>query len=193
MAPNPSGTVYLRPNGAASSVGQVNVGTNGFLNVSAGTNPNPTASASLSLNLSGNYGGGLHLQDGTNDIAFWSTSGNLNVGFSTSGGALTSKSQLSTGGVWTATDFTATSDRRLKKMVRAKPVNDRLADMLELCTWLWKKSNAPGHGVIAQRVREIAPEYVHEGENGYLSVDKAGLALECVIGLAARVRELEAS
>ncbi len=37
----------------------------------------------------------------------------------------------------------------------------------------------------------MAPEYVKRDEDGYLSVDKAGLALECVIGLSARVRALE--
>lgn len=37
----------------------------------------------------------------------------------------------------------------------------------------------------------MAPEYVHADADGVLAIDKASLALECVIGLAARVRDLE--
>lgn len=37
----------------------------------------------------------------------------------------------------------------------------------------------------------MAPEYVYEDDSGVLGVDKAMLALEAVIGLAARVRALE--
>lgn len=95
------------------------------------------------------------------------------------------------GGTKTAVNFVATSDARLKKNINSLAASDRLADMLRFVEYLWKDSGERAVGVIAQEVRSVAPEYVFEDENGMLAVDKAGLALECVIGLAARVRDLE--
>lgn len=95
------------------------------------------------------------------------------------------------GGTKTAPNFVASSDARLKKNIKTRLPSERLADMLRFVEYLWKNNDEQGVGVIAQEVRVVAPEYVFEDENGMLAVDKAGLALECVIGLAARVRELE--
>ena len=98
--------------------------------------------------------------------------------------------QTFTGGI-SAPTITTTSDERLKRDITALVPRD-LAATLELFTFVWRESEETDLGVIAQRVREVAPEYVHEDGNGMLSVDKAGLALEAVLGLAARVAALEA-
>lgn len=89
-----------------------------------------------------------------------------------------------------ATNFTGTSDANLKKDITDYLARDRLADMLRFVEFTWKATDEKALGLIAQEVREVAPEYVIE-RDGILSIDKAGIALECVIGLAARVRELE--
>ena len=95
-------------------------------------------------------------------------------------------------GTGTGANWVATSDERLKYNITSATVNDRLADLVVICDYLWKNSDTPGRSPIAQRIKEIAPQYVHEGEDGFLAIDKAGLALECVVGLAARTRDLEA-
>lgn len=59
----------------------------------------------MAYNASGGFGGGYHMTDGTSELGIWSNFGNMQFGFGTSGGAITSKSALSTTGVWTATDF----------------------------------------------------------------------------------------
>lgn len=56
---------------------------------------NPASAAALLLNLSGSFGGGLHIQDGTNDWGIWDQSGTLYFGAGTSGGALTPVATLS--------------------------------------------------------------------------------------------------
>lgn len=94
-------------------------------------------------------------------------------------------------GTVTAVNFVATSDRRKKKQIKKLAPRDRLSDLLTFCQWLWKESGEAGQGVIAQDVKKIAPEYVYKRADGTLGVDKASLALECVIGLAARVRAME--
>lgn len=92
----------------------------------------------------------------------------------------------------TAPDFIATSDERLKyNIVDARP-RDRLADMLRFVSFMFIADDEEKLGLIAQEVLEVAPEYVYVGDDGYLGIDKAGIALEAVLGLAKRVRELEA-
>lgn len=94
---------------------------------------------------------------------------------------LQNNGDLSVGGTVTATNVTGTSDARLKKDIA--PSKPRLL-ALNHYRYRWKASGAPGIGVLAQDVRDVAPEYVHEAEDGTLSVDKAGLALEMVMALA---------
>lgn len=54
-----------------------------------------------------------------------------------------------------------------------------------------KADGSFGMGVVAQDVQEVAPEHVFTDASGHLAIDKAGIALEAVIALAYRVRELE--
>lgn len=92
----------------------------------------------------------------------------------------------------TAPDFIATSDERLKYNVVDALPRDRLADMLRFVSFMFISDDSEHLGLIAQEVLKVAPEYVHVGEDGYLGIDKTGIALEAVLGLAKRVRELEA-
>lgn len=106
-------------------------------------------------------------------------------------GSSTGQMTLTTAGVAAAVNFSATSDRRKKKNIETYTARHNLTDLIRLCTYLWRDNDEIGLGVIAQEVQEIAPEYVFEDDDGVLSVDKAGLALECVIGLSKRVSRLE--
>jgi hypothetical protein len=101
-------------------------------------------------------------------------------------------------GAWTAPSFTNTSDEKLKKNIALCEADNYLADKLDFVTFDWKADDWANNvrGVIAQQVQSVAPQYVHadaldiEGKP-VLSVNKIDLLLECIIGLASRVRELE--
>lgn len=108
-------------------------------------------------------------------------------------GSSSGEAVLANTGVMTGVNFVATSDRRLKKLVRKHVLREDLADSLHLKTWVWKRTGEEGLGPIAQSVQDVAPEYVHRGPDGMLAIDKGGLAIEMAIGLAARLRRLEAS
>jgi hypothetical protein len=101
-------------------------------------------------------------------------------------------------GAWSAPSFTSTSDEKLKKNIAPCDADNYLADKLDFVTFDWKADDWANNvrGVIAQQVQNVAPQYVHadavdiEGKP-VLSVNKIDLLLECIIGLASRVRELE--
>lgn len=101
-------------------------------------------------------------------------------------GDLNSSNQFTfaTSGVATGVDWSATSDERLKKNIRSTYGRRELIEALRLCRYEWKSDGRSAVGVIAQEVQKLAPEYVHKGEDGMLSVDKASLALEAVMALA---------
>ena len=105
-------------------------------------------------------------------------------------GSATNEATIASTGMLTAVNMTATSDRRKKKLIRKEVARPFLVDALQLKSWLMRSDSSPGRGVVAQDLLPHAPEYVHDAA-GVLSVDKAGLALEAVIGLASRVREIE--
>lgn len=91
----------------------------------------------------------------------------------------------------TAPDFIATSDERLKYNIQEHRPRTRLAELLRFVSFIYKETDEQRLGLIAQEVLRVAPEYVRVDEQGYLGIDKAGIALEAVIGLAERVSELE--
>lgn len=75
--------------------------------------------------------------------------------------------------------FAAFSDRRLKKNV--KPLAE--INGVKYYTWEWNDlaksvgcANDPRSGVIADELKEIHPDLVFRGEDGFLRVDYAGLA-----------------
>ena len=88
-----------------------------------------------------------------------------------------------------APNFIATSDIREKENIRIHDVDPYLADNLQMYDFDWKETGMPGCGPMAQDVRDVAIQHVHGTDR--LGIDKGGLAIEAVVGLAARVRALE--
>lgn len=98
--------------------------------------------------------------------------------------------------------FQVGSDRRLKKNIRKREV---LRGIALRCAkafreWELKLTDAHDVGVIAQTLHRFAPWYVRKGAkvNGrtgptMLSIDKAGLALECAMDNALHLREHDAT
>lgn len=93
----------------------------------------------------------------------------------------------------TANNLTATSDIRLKRDIESSKARQKLLYTLQNYRWKWKESGEPGIGVLAQEVQKVAPEYVLENEEGTLSVDKAGLALEMVFALIDKLEAIDGS
>jgi hypothetical protein len=108
-------------------------------------------------------------------------------------GDATNQATLSAAGLFAAIDVQSTSDRELKNIRHRVDVVEDLADKIELWAWDWKQSGLAGRGPIAQDVQLYAPEYVGKGGSGYLSIDKAGLALATIPGISARLRRIEAA
>lgn len=201
LAPqNVAGTVLLRPNGPANATGQTTLDASGNIVVAAkitssGTGDPGTGLGSTAQITQGAFGGGWTLLDGSTQSRIYMTNApDLRIGLAPTTGAVTNYMIVASSGV-TAPNFTATSDANLKKDVEDLQARERLPDLLRFVSFLWKADDRADVGLIAQEVQKVAPEYVHSSKNDegieVLSVDKASLALECVIGLAARVRELE--
>lgn len=93
----------------------------------------------------------------------------------------------------TAANVTATSDVRLKEEVEESRGRQELLEALRHYRWKWKSSGNPGIGVLAQEVKKHAPEYVHEDDEGTLSVDKAGLALEMMFAMIDKLEAIDGS
>lgn len=106
-------------------------------------------------------------------------------------GSATGQATLSNAGLLSAPDIQSTSDARLKSQITPQKVRTHLADQLMFKRWVLDETGKVGVGVVAQDLEVLAPEYVGDAGNGYMSVDYSKLALEAVIGLAARVRDLE--
>jgi hypothetical protein len=82
-------------------------------------------------------------------------------------------SSLSDAGYWTATDFTATSDARLKS--NRRPLKAGYEELKRAFPEEYDKRGPDGKqhheaGFIAQKLREVLPSAVFEDENGILSV-----------------------
>ena len=105
----------------------------------------------------------------------------------------TGQMTLDSAGSAVAVNFTATSDERLKHQIAPQTVRKNLADQIVFKRWAWRNNDRVDVGVIAQDLLQIAPEHVHVGPDDMYSVDYAKLALEAVLGLASRVRDVEAA
>lgn len=176
---------------------RIRVFNNGL--VSVGTNTSPPSPVKLwviggSIRSEGGSAGMEWIEQGGTTRWVWYAAGGTALLFNSV--AATNVVTVTNGGIVSATNFVATSDANLKEQITDRKARDRLPDLLRFVDFIWKANGEASLGLIAQEVREIAPEYVNEsrGKDGevLLAIDKASLALECVIGLAARVRELEA-
>jgi hypothetical protein len=91
-------------------------------------------------------------------------------------------------GVFSAADFTYTSDVRLKKNI--KDVELRDLSGVPLVTWDWRqKGKGSGRGVLAQALQKLAPELVTADDKGHLSVDKVNMLLERVAYLEQKLKK----
>jgi len=180
------GGIFLRPNGAGSAVGQAILGAAGnFSCADVSTSNNVAATGRVT---SGTHFNGL----GVTTVLSANGGGGGSILFRPQGADNgTNQATLDAGGNFTSVNQTATSDQILKENISPKAPRRNLADLIALYTYVWKSDGRAGMGQIAQQVREHAPEYVHEGTDGILSIDKASLAMECILGLAERVKELE--
>jgi hypothetical protein len=106
------------------------------------------------------------------------------------GGLPPSVASLDTTGTFTALNYTATSDERLKTDWRDLPDDflERLADV-KMGTFTFMDSGLRQVGVGAQSFHPLLPEAVFE-RNGVLSVAYANAALASAIALAREVRVL---
>lgn len=177
-----AGTVYLRPNGKASTTGQFTVDSTGA-STSSGTF---RTHGNLHTN-----GGRLYFDNAGDGHIVGSGAYGVTIrpkGWSTSGQTyFRNNGDVTFSGIATGPDFSATSDRRLKDDIRPRKARQELLDTALFHSFLWKSDGRPGLGVIAQEVQALAPEYVHEDSEGTLSVDKASLALEMLFALVDRV------
>lgn len=109
-----------------------------------------------------------------------------NTGISMAGGSLTA-SRL------TATNFYATSDRRLKENIVDYKYHDSILD-LTVREFDYKESGIHAIGFIAQELQEKFPELVKEDEKGYLSISESKLVyllLEEVKMLKEEIKKLK--
>lgn len=105
------------------------------------------------------------------------------------GGPITMGTNVNVTGAFSAVTVTATSDERLKDVIRRHEPRDLTA--IDIVEFTWKESGTYAISPLAQRVQKLAPEYVVELDNDFktLTVDKAGLALERVAYLEGVLRK----
>jgi hypothetical protein len=94
----------------------------------------------------------------------------------------------------TGTDFILSSDLRLKRdLEKIGGALDKL-DTLIGYTFRFRDDERRRAGLIAQHVRKVLPEAVHQGADGYLSLSYDSvipLVIEAVKELREKVRALE--
>lgn len=181
---------FLRGDGTWASIPSGTNGTVTSVNISAGTGISATGgpittSGTITLSLSTNLQSwsGINPSSKANDNAVVKTSGNQSG---------ISGNKTFTGNI-TAANLTATSDARLKEEIEEMKARQELLSALTYYRYKWKDSGNRAVGILAQEVQNIAPELVFEDEDGSLSVDKAGLALEMVFALIDKLEAVDGS
>lgn len=171
-----AGNVLLRPNGAGSGTGQMIVEASGTV-----------TSAARFISSAGYYiGVSTHVVLSAADNGGTATMYFRPYGPDNS----TNQATMGATGNFSAVNLTAYSDLRLKNVIGT--VAPRDFSTLDIIEWTWKDDGEYGIGVGAQSVKAIAKEYVHESNDGTLSVDKGGLALEWAASLEKKIKMLEA-
>ncbi len=157
------------------------------------TKNNPTATGNLSAAGSITAGAGLvanqNVTSSTAALVLAPASAGTIYLRPNGAGSVANEATVGSDGVIVCVNTRATSDMRLKKNRVRHKVIPHLADQIHLWDWDWKAGTGTGQGVVAQHVQKYAPHHVSGDE--HLSVDKAGLALDAIVDLAARLRKLE--
>ncbi len=108
------------------------------------------------------------------------SAGDVGIGTQSPGERLQVNGNIqATGNVFASCGTLSCSDARYKKNL--EPLQDALEklDALQAVSYDWKREDFPEHqfseerqvGLIAQQVRDVLPEVVHENRDGYLAVD----------------------
>lgn len=144
-------------------------------NITSGGNISSTTHSIMVVDASGKH---LAEMDGNGHIS--STNGNITAA----------------NGVMTAQSFNAKSDKRLKENIEKYSPKQSVLDLPVYSYNFIKDTNKTQHiGCLAQDLQKICPEIVHEGDDGFLSIEENKLVyllLEEVKQLNKKVKELEA-
>ncbi len=186
---NNNGVLLLSTNGVAQFTNQIDVSTHGVNTANIVLNP-PTGSS---------IGGSITYNHVNGDQwCTYSTAGLFNVGYTTGGGGpnpnmtiTTSGSVTFTGGV-TATGYNTASDETLKAGINRSAAPRDLSSV-PYATWSHLRGTpVQGRGAIAQDMRGVAPEHVHEAPDGTLGIDYSLAAYEQAMFNRGRIAQLEA-
>lgn len=86
-------------------------------------------------------------------------------------------------------DIYFTSDKRYKKNIEPYKVHKGLLDV-KLKSYIHKQTEEHKIGYIAQEVQKVAPDFVEEDKNGYLSISYRELELALIEALKQEVKQL---
>lgn len=187
-----AGAITMRPNGLASTTGQMILDNGGNVSV-IGTFSSGSVVTSQRLDTYTSAATGTQSQSRAvgwnNQVPRWKEFLETDASYSlysynTAGAGIANVMRLSQAGaasfagVVSAPDFTYTSDATLKENIATHEPNDLTS--IRLAQWDWKDGSGHGFGVVAQELQKKAPHLVSVKPDGHLGVDKAGLALERV-------------
>src|SRR6056300_1119766 len=176
-------------NGGNYTNGNINFQASGASSISKSGNTVTISSTDTNTTYS-------NLNQFTNGPGYVTSSGVTSVatGNGLTGGTITSTGTLSMSGsysgTFTATEVCATSDERLKDNIETLDGN-KVFDMRGVSFTMDEKESS---GMIAQELEKIAPELVHEGDDGYKSVaygNTVGYLIEAIKLLKAEIEELK--
>ena len=108
-----------------------------------------------------------------------------------SGGINMSNSNITNGGVITATEFNATSDMRLKDNITAVQNPLDILAAISGVQFNWKSNGKEAVGVLAQEIEKVLPQIVNTNADGYKAVSYDSLIpilIEAIKELAAKVK-----
>lgn len=115
-------------------------------NTGMAPNSNPTTAAFRS---SGNFGGGIGFVDGAFGLTMYSNSGNMTFGFG-SNSSVTAKCTINSDGSFTGTNFTISSDKRIKTWIRDLEGEQELEEFMQLQGRFYLKAGKQEFGFYAQ-------------------------------------------
>ena len=102
-----------------------------------------------------------------------------------------SNSNITNGGVITATEFNATSDMRLKDNITAVQNPLDILAAISGVQFNWKSNGKEAVGVLAQEIEKVLPQIVNTNADGYKAVSYDSLIpilIEAIKELAAKVK-----
>ena len=108
-----------------------------------------------------------------------------------SGGINLSSSNITNGGLITATDFNTTSDMRLKDNITAVQNPLDILAAISGVQFNWKSNGKEAVGVLAQEIEKVLPQIVNTNADGYKAVSYDSLIpilIEAIKELAAKVK-----